>query len=167
MSSLNGFLGRGRDLLRGAVIVAALALVALTQTQQAEAQAPPIKLAFPQLTIASADINYFGGGGWSGLIGPPGYYLVFVVKNIGADAGPFTVQVRTYSGVTLESHPLSGMKANGGRMFWHRLPEPPYACFVAPRTIVVDSANQIPEVNEADNVTVVNDPYPPQFCDLQ
>jgi CARDB len=147
----------GRRLALGALLALGLALLSLTQVRQADAQVPPFTLYLPELTVASAEVKYLGGPFFV-----PGYYLVFVVKNVGnADAGPFTVAVRDYySGSTLESWSMTGMKAGGGRMFWHKLPTPG-DCMVAVLRIVADSTYQIFEINEKNNTWVVNEGYGP------
>ena len=137
------------------VLALALASPALVPARPVSAQT--ITLNLPELHVSQSWVQYQST--WL----TPGYYLIFDVRNTStaADAGPFTVEVRNdQTGYVVESFAVTGMKAGGGRRFWHKLPDPPHCGYDwSHRTILVDSAQVIAEPNEGNNFTPANYQY--------
>jgi hypothetical protein len=149
---------RSRIPARAVALAVAVALLSLAPSQPASAQTIPLYIYIAELHVSKSWVQY-----QSWLIpGAPGYFLIFDVENTGtADAGPFTVEVRNdTTGYLVESFAVTGMKAGGGRRFWHKLPDPPTCGYAwSHRAILVDSANVIFEPNEVNNFTPANYQY--------
>ena len=162
MNTLETFAHQRR--IPAVAVMLALALASLLLAPSQPASAQTIKVYFAELHVSSSWVQYQSS--WL-IPGAPGYFLIFDVKNTGsADAGPFTVEVRNKtSGYLAESFAVTGMKAGGGQRFWHKLPDPPH-CGIdwSNRTILVDSANVIVEVSNANNFTDADYYYGPGPC---
>lgn len=139
MNVFAGFTTRGRLLMVGLALVAAMALLSLAPTRPVDAQ---LQFSAPDLKVTSHEVRYLSGPYFV-----PGYYLVVTVRNTGsADAGPSTVFVRDTNNKLLQTFQMTVKTLGQGAMIHHKLPDPGN-CGIRSETrrIVVDATNAVNE----------------------
>ena len=134
-----------RRLSLAGVAAAMLATTALNrESGVAPAEASCLPFCKPDLSIPTAQI-----------VRGPGYgVLKFQIHDSGAAAGPYTIAIKGWNGVVVQTIAVPGMSSGETRAFTHIISDWPN-CEAVLRSIVVDSANSVAESNEANNSTTL------------